>query len=164
MRMNPMSEQTFLFGPTWIPIKDGNPTGMSIFLRHYTARKNRKVFKFIGPGDKEALITPDAKALFVWRKFISDAGEEGVNCAVFRNEGTEYGKSSELILLAECEAVRRWGKTRLYTYVDPSKLGIRKRHSREYCPWPPGRCFIEAGWSPCGWTKQHKVILEKEMR
>lgn len=96
-----MSEQPYLFGSQdgpWIRIKDGDPTGMSIFLRHYTAREKRKVFQFVGPGEKLVLITQDARALFVWRKFISDAGENGVNCAVFRNEGA--GLSSDLILAA----------------------------------------------------------------
>lgn len=148
-----MSEQPYLFGNEsgpWIPIRDGNPTGMSIFLRHYTARERRKVFQFVGPGEKEVLITVDAMALFVWRKFISDAGEAGVNCAVFRNEGPV--RSSELILAADTVAWSRWPGERLYTYVDPLKV----RHKRD-----PGRCFVRAGYSKCGMTKSGKIILHK---
>ena len=52
-----MSEQPYLFGDIWIPIKDGNPTGMSLFLRHYTARQHRKVFQFVGPGDDTITIS-----------------------------------------------------------------------------------------------------------
>ncbi len=132
-------EQPYLFGASgpWIPIRDGDPTGMAIFMRHYTARERRKVFQFVGPGEKEVLITEDARALFVWRKFISDAGEEGVNCAVFRNEGSEAGQSSDLILAAIEVARRRWPTERLYTYVNPSKV----RHKRD-----PGRCFLRAGF------------------
>src|SRR6267142_643659 len=113
-----MPEQPFLFsdGP-WIEIKDGNPTAMSIFLRHYTAKQRRKVFQLLGPGGKLLLLTPDARALFGWRKFKSDAGETGVNCAVFRNEGTTAGRSSELILAAKEIAWERWPGERLYTYV-----------------------------------------------
>lgn len=70
-----MAAQPFLFGPTWIPVKDGDFTGMALFLRHYTARASRKQFQFVGPGGKMVMLTPDARALFVWRKFISDAGE-----------------------------------------------------------------------------------------
>jgi hypothetical protein len=69
--------QPYLFAPEsspWIPIRDGDVTGMEIFMRHYTARERRKVFQFVGPGEKEVLITADAKALYVFRKFISDAG------------------------------------------------------------------------------------------
>ncbi len=124
---------------------------MSIFLRHYTARQQRKVFQFVGPGGKLVLLTPDARALFVWRKFKSDAGEIGVNCAVFRNERTTAGRSSDLILAAKEIAWQRWPGERLYTYVDPSKV----RHKRD-----PGRCFLRAGFKVCGLTKSGKLILE----
>jgi hypothetical protein len=89
--------------------------------------------------------------LFVWRKFIDDAvpKQEGVNCAVFRNEGA--GLSSRLIMAADDLAWYRWPGERLYTYVDPK----RTRHKRD-----PGRCFIRAGWRPCGWTKGGLRILE----
>lgn len=148
-----MPEQPFLFsdGP-WVLIKDGNPTGMSIFKRHYTARKNRKQFQFVGPGEKMVLLTPDAKALFVWRKFISDAGEAGVNCAVFRTEGSSAGRASELILAAKHWAWERWPGERLYTYVDPTKV----RHKRD-----PGRCFLRAGFRKCSYTtKDGKLVFE----
>ena len=156
-----MGTQPFLIAEgEWIPIRDGNVTGMNIFLRHYTARQKRKVYQFVGPGDKEVYLTPDARALFVWRKFISDAGEDGVNCAVFRNEGTSAGKSSDLIRTACAMAWKRWPGQRLYTYVWPEKLHTIKRHGREMCPWPPGRCFIEAGFRFCGMTKEGKHVLE----
>ena len=70
-----MAAQPFLFGGPWIPVRDGDVTGMGLFMRHYTARAGRKQFQFVGPGGKMVLLTPDARALFVWRKFISDAGE-----------------------------------------------------------------------------------------
>lgn len=146
-----MSEQPYLFGPLWIPIRDGDPTAMSIFKRHYTARRQRRIEQFIGPGEKMALITPDARAIFAWRKFISDTGETGVNCAVFRNEGTSLARSSELIVEAKRIAWERWPGERLYTYVDPRKV----KHKRD-----PGRCFIRAGFRKCGTTKEGKLILE----
>lgn len=151
-----MSEQPFLIGEhPWTEIRDGNPTGMSIFKRHYTARKRRKVFQFVGPGEKMVLITPDARALFVWRKFISDAGETGVNCAVFRNEGSSEGMSSDLIRAAKEWAWRRWPNERLYTYVDANKV----RHKRD-----PGRCFIKAGFVKCGTTQDGKLIFEDKSK
>lgn len=136
----------------WIHIKDGNPSAMSLFCRHYTARQRRKVYQFVGPGEKEVLMTADAKALFVWRKFISDAGETGVNCAVFRNEGSDAGRSSDLILAADRIAWQRWPGERLYTYVDACKV----RPKRD-----PGRCFLKAGYRQCGATKSGKLIFEK---
>lgn len=43
----------------------------------------------------------DGKALWVWRRFKSGDGQEGLNCAVFRNEGAVL--SSDLILAADAE-------------------------------------------------------------
>jgi len=146
-----MAEQPYLFGDTWIPIRDGNPTLLSIFKRHYTARERRKIEQCIGPGEKMALLTPDARAAFAWRKFKSDNNQSGVNCAVFRNEGSSAGRASELIQAAKILAWERWPGERLYTYVDPSKV----RHKRD-----PGRCFIRAGFRQCGITKSGKLIFE----
>jgi len=122
---------------------------MSIFLRHYTARKNRKVYQFVGPGEKMVLLTPDARSLFVWRKFIDDSGQQGVNCAVFRREGGET-KASDLIRSATDFAWARWPGERLYTYVDPHK--VKGPH--------PGYCFVAAGWRACGHTKGGLRVLE----
>ena len=147
-----MSEQPYLWsdGP-WLPIKDGNPTAMSLFKRHYTARERRKIEQCVGPGQKLLLLTPDARALFAWRKFIDDAKQDGVNCAIFRNEKSDAGKSSELIEAAKVIAWNRWPEERLYTYVDEQKV----RHKRD-----PGRCFLRAGLRKCGYTKSGKLILE----
>lgn len=96
------------------------------------------------------LLTPHCDALFVWRKFESDDGQEGVNCAVFRNESSQL--SSDLILEAEKLAWDKWPNERLYTYVAPKK--IRSTN--------PGYCFLKAGWRKCGVTATHKlIILEK---
>ena len=94
------------------------------------------------------LLTNEADALFVWRKFIDDSGQQGVNCAVFRNEGPIL--SSLLILEAVKLAQIRWPMERLYTYVNPQKIKSTN----------PGYCFICAGWKVCGKTKGGLVILE----
>ncbi len=96
------------------------------------------------------LMNGDCTALFVWRKFIDDSGQQGVNCAVFRNEGPVL--SSTLILEAEQLAWGRWPGERLYTYVAPQS--IRSTN--------PGCCFKAAGWRRCGQTKGGLVILEKQ--
>jgi hypothetical protein len=124
---------------------------MDLFLRHYTARSSRKIYQFVGPGEKMVLLTPDARALFVWRKFLSDADEEGVNCAVFRNEGSIHGRSSDLIKAAKVMAWERWPGERLYTYVNPGK--VRKKRD-------PGRCFRRAGFDVCGATAKGLIVLE----
>ena len=96
------------------------------------------------------LLRHDARALFVWRKFLSDDEQEGVNCAVFRNEGDEL--SSQLIREADALADERWPRARHYTYVNARRI----RSSN------PGYCFIKAGWRRCGETRWNRLtILER---
>jgi hypothetical protein len=82
----------------WNVVKDGNPVARALFSRHYTYnhrreqmslfwQRNRNYGLFVGPGEKLVLLATDTFALFVWRKFRSMDHQEGVNCAVFRNEG-----------------------------------------------------------------------------
>lgn len=143
-----------MFGEIWIPVRDGDARARSIYDRHYSRyhyKDGRKPKLFVGPGEKMVLITPDVDALFIWRKFKSDDGQQGINCAAFRNESTQL--SSFLILEAEKMAMIRWPGTRFYTYVAPNK--IRSVN--------PGACFKKAGWRTCGITKVNRlVILEKQ--
>lgn len=146
------ARQTSLIDAVWIPVKDGNDTGRAIFDGHYSRyfyADGRKPKLFVGPGEKLVLLTPDALALFVWRKFISMDRQEGVSCAVFRNEGPML--SSTLIIAAQEIAWARWPGQRLYTYIDPKKT----RHKRD-----PGRCFLRAGWKHWGWSKGGLRILD----
>lgn len=141
-------------GRFWAVTKDGCYDAREIFHRHYSYKPyadGRIPKLFCGPGEKLVLISKNDDALFIWRKFISDNGQEGINCAVFRNESNQL--SSELIIEAEQFAKEKWpNDTRLYTYVDPRKI----RSSN------PGCCFIKAGWQRCGITKVNKlIILEK---
>src|SRR5262249_28112362 len=94
--------------------------------------------------------TKDADALFVWRKFIDDAGEEGINCAVFRNESAH--RSSDLIRQADQIADCLWPDSRHYTYVRAEAVKSTN----------PGFCFIAAGWKRLERrTKGGLVILER---
>lgn len=142
-------------GLYWQACRDGDDGARSLFDRHYSRivyKDGRAPKLFVGPGQKEVLITLDGLAIFVWRKFKDASGQQGVNCAVFRNEGPIL--SSLLILDAERIAAARWPGDRLYTYVNPR--GIRSTN--------PGACFKRAGWSTCGITKWNKlIILEKKV-
>ena len=157
VRHNIMEFQLYfpITSKNWIEIKDGNLTANALYRRHYSAytyKDGRKPTRFAGPGEKIVLLTADAKGLFVWRKFKPMDGQVGINCAVFRNEGSL--RSSSLILEAEGFALRKWGKSRLYTYINPYK--IRSNN--------PGYCFKKAGWRQCGITKVNKLlILEKSL-
>ena len=138
--------------PCWYLTKDGDVSCMALFRRHYSQRDyadGRIVKLFCGPGEKVVLRTRTADALFVWRRFIDDSGQSGINCAVFRNESQH--RSSELIRQADAIADQIWPDSRHYTYVDPGKI----RSSN------PGYCFIRAGWQRCGVTKSGKLILER---
>lgn len=146
-----------LTSSVWLPTKDGDPSAFALFENHYTFRPNRKQYQFVGPGESLVLLTQRADALFVWRKFINDSGDEGVNCSIFHNAGPML--SSELINQAETLAWSKWPGERLYTYVNPRK--IRSTN--------PGFCFQMAGWNllrnPSGdllVTKRRKyAVLEK---
>ncbi len=134
----------------WIPAHDGDDRARGIMRRHYSARHykdGRNPRLFVGPGEKMVLLTPNCDALFVWRKFISDDGQQGVNCAVFRNEGT--AQSSELIKEAVVLALERWPGERLYTYVWDAK--VRSVN--------PGYCFKMAGWNVCGRNKDGRLTI-----
>jgi hypothetical protein len=135
----------------WLPVKDGDPRALAIVRRHYSWRNyrdGRLRRLFVGPGEKMVLLTPGSDAVFVWRKFISGDGQQGINCAAFRNEGLVL--SSDLIRQA-CELARqRWPGERLYTYVNPRKIKSAN----------PGCCFLKAGWRRCGVTKRGLLILE----
>lgn len=143
-------------GVNWYPIQDGDPRASALYERHYScvnikARRRTGDKRICGPGEKMVLMTTDCLALFVWRKAKRPdlAGQQGVYCSIFRNEGEIL--SSELIREAEQLAWRRWPGERLYTYINSQM--IRSTN--------PGYCFQMAGWQRCGETQGGLIILEK---
>jgi hypothetical protein len=140
----------------WYPVQDGDPRAAAIYERHYScvnikARRRTGDKRICGPGEKMVLMTTDCRALFVWRRAKRPdlAGQQGVYCSIFRNEGDVL--SSELIREAEALAWRRWPGERLYTYINPQEIESVN----------PGYCFKVAGWGKCGETQGGLVILEK---
>lgn len=95
------------------------------------------------------LRTWSADAIFVWRRFIDDSGQRGINCAVFRNEGPL--QSSDLIRQADAVADLCWPGARHYTFVDARK--VRSAN--------PGFCFLAAGWQRAGRTKGGLLVLDR---
>lgn len=151
-----MSVQPFLIGSGWIETIDGDESGRTIFDRHYSRyryKDGRKPKLYVGPGFKCVLLHATGLALFVWRKFRSLDHQEGVNCAIFRNEGA--GLSSALILDAQAIADGRWPGERHYTYVCPRSLRNASEKGAR-----PGACFEIAGWRFCGWTGSLLMIFE----
>ena len=139
--------------PLWEVTLDGDCDCYAMHQRHYPAKLKpgqKKIRQFVGPGDKLVLRTPNACAYFVWRKFIDDSDEQGVNCAAFRNEGKHL--SSTLIRQADRIADKVWTDNRHYTFVNPKAVRSQT----------PGRCFIEAGWRDTGrMTKSGLMIFER---
>lgn len=142
--------ETWADGPLWWLTKDGDKTCLSFYERHYSRHEyadGRKRRLFVGPGEKLVLRTAAGDALFVWRRFIDDSGETGVNCAVFRNESPH--RSSILIRQADAIADCCWPGARHYTWVDPSRV--------RSCN--PGFCFLVAGWRRCERRSKSGLIL-----
>lgn len=139
--------------PHWIVGQDGETELLALYERHYSCyqyKDGRERKQFAGPGEIVVLTTPDRNALFVWRKFKDDSGQWGVNCAVFRNEGSGI-LSSDLIREADAIADFCWPGQRHYTYVRAEAVASRN----------PGYCFRCAGWHYVGKTKGGLVILAR---
>ena len=134
----------------WVNSHDGDPTGYQLARRHYSARKNRhpKIRQFVGPGYKLVLMGMLCNAVFAWRKFIDDSGQQGVCCSIFRNESPHL--SSDMIREAMQWARDKWPNERLYTLIDPKRVKSTN----------PGYCFLKAGWRKCGVTKAGQIVLE----
>ncbi len=146
------SSAAIMTEPLWYLTKDGDASCLALYERHYSCyhyRDGRSRSQFVGPGQVIVLRTGDADAMFVWRKFIDDSGQQGVNCAIFRNESKHT--SSLLIRQADAVADHCWPCERHYTYVDPK--AVRSTN--------PGFCFMAAGWRKCGMTKGGLLILER---
>lgn len=139
----------------WFLTKDGDRTILALYERHYSAyayRDGRERSQFVGPGEHIVLRTDSGDAGFVWRRFIDDSGERGVNCAFFRNEGPI--QSSELVRQADAVADLVWPGARHYTYVDTQAVRSAVQ----------GYCFVAAGWKILSRrTKSGKRILERKI-
>ena len=141
--------------PIWWLTKDGDLDCLELYERHYSAyqyKDGRRRNLFIGPGEKVVLRTAEGDAMFVWRRFKDDSGQQGINCAVFRNESLHL--SSELIRQADAIADCLWPGCRHYTYVDAQAVASSN----------PGFCFISAGWRrlPDRTKKRGLIILERD--
>lgn len=150
--------QPFLFGEGWIEVRDGNDTARALFDQHYSRyvyADGRKPKLFVGPGEKMVLLTPNADALCVWRKFKNLDHQEGVNCAIFRRDESSNDVASALLAGAREIAWNRWPGDRLYTYVDPRKVPPTFRAGRP--TW--GHCFYQDGWKFGGLTSKGLHIL-----
>jgi hypothetical protein len=119
--------------------------------RHYS-RRTVGARQFLFSGKTLAIRDHAGLILFGWywcKDGLRFDDQTGYNCAIFRNESSR--RSSEVILECEDIAIREWGPSRMFTYIDPSK--IRSVN--------PGYCFKQAGWKFLRKTPIGKHLLIK---
>jgi hypothetical protein len=126
--------------------------------RHYS-RQSPGSPQFMGNGRKLVLRDMDGAIVFgwLWSEYRAD-GEDGFNCAIFRNEGERL--ASGIILEAEEKAVEKWGPNRAFTFIDPRE--VKPTFVRNMPVW--GFCFYKAGWRFKRVTRDGKYLLEKQLR
>lgn len=133
------------------PIPPSDAGVRALVTRHYSVKRPHSA-SWWSPAKTLCLTNADRTIVFVWQapnpEYRRD-GQIGYNCSLFRNEDTRL--SSEVILEAEGIVVELWGRARLYTYVDATKIQSEN----------PGYCFIKAGWKRIGQSKSGKLLFEK---
>lgn len=140
----------------WLAVKRTDPRAFALYSRHYSFKKNARWrtpgnTNVTGSGQTMVLLTVAVDALFVWLRNTVERldKQEGVSCAIFRNEGPR--RSSTLIREADQLAWARWPGERHFTYVDPSEVESQL----------PGYCFRRAGWRHRGESANGKMIFER---
>jgi hypothetical protein len=140
LTLQPHLRGTFPAADGWIDMLDGNDECREIFDRHYSRyiyADGREPKLFVGPGEKMVLLDANGPGLFVWRKFVSKDGQDGINCAIFRNETRE--RSSDMILTAMKRAFERWlPHIVLFEAVHWDKLGDRVHSKDALCMFLKG--------------------------
>ena len=133
-----------------------DPKARVLADRHYNRQKIGAP-QFVPPGRCLVLYAnqPEGEAFWVtsfpFAQFVRHAWAGAWMCSAFRNEGA--GLSSDLIRQALACTRNTWEPPELgmVTFVDPTKT----RHKRD-----PGRCYLKAGFRPCGHTKGGLVALQ----
>ena len=139
--------------PVWVRVEKSHPAALALADRHYSRQTPGSPW-FTPPGRTLVLVTPCGRALWSVVENLDNAGAKQWRVTMFRNEGE--ARSSALIVEAT-ELTRRWWSERfstpkvpLTTEVDPSRV----RRKRD-----PGRCFLRAGWTRIGTTRDQGLVL-----
>jgi hypothetical protein len=138
----------------WQLSHKGDKLGCQLADRHYSRRKIGAP-QFMPPGQTIVMVAPDLPAVWGWWRphpasgIKSMNGLDGWTCTIFRNECPEV-RSSLLILEAELFlAGYDVGPDGLITYVKDSAVRSKV----------PGKCFIKAGYTVRGRSKDGKKTL-----
>jgi hypothetical protein len=142
--------------PEWLPVKTSDWRLRALRDRHYAGGVGGAT---VGqPGKRIAFVTFEGTAGWVshWPKpeFIDHAFGEAFVCTLFRKECD--GLASAMIESAMALTEARWGappEGGWLTFVDPAEVESPN----------PGYCFKQAGFRPCGFTKdRHLLVLRRE--
>ncbi len=140
------------FTDSLIRTKKFDPEMAAIADRHYS-RRTVGDRQFLPPGKTICIRDHEGTLLFGWNWQLPERRADrqaGYYCSIFRNESRR--RSSDVIL--ECEEIARekWGRNRMFTYVDASKVQSRN----------PGYCFKCAGWKHEGYSLDGLHLLVKD--
>ena len=134
-----------------VGVRDGDSRAAALYQARYShrlfGRQRKSGRRFIGPGDKIVLLTPDAGALFVWRRSIEpgQSSPRGIYCSIFRREpGNRL--ASEMILDAETKPKPKWD---VYLPGDGNRCGSLAGVSR---PLIAGQYGSAVSPRLSGWT------------
>lgn len=124
--------------------------------RHYSRQKPGSL-RFVPPGRCFVLIADDGGAYWTsswpFAEYVRHEWAGAWICSAFRNETRRY-LSSDLIRQAIAATRYYWGEPPelgMVTFVDASKVKPKR---------DPGRCFLRAGFRPCGSTKGGLLALQ----
>jgi hypothetical protein len=124
-----------------------DPRAAALADRHYN-RQSIGAAQFVPPGRCLVLVTTDYDALWVtsWplAAYVKHRWPGAWMCSVFRKEGV--GRASDFITEAIAATIWYFGpppEIGMVTFVDRDEV----RPKRD-----PGRCFLRAGFEPCGET------------
>ena len=140
----------------WTRSHRADPNARQLADRHYNRQKPGTP-QFVPPGRCLVLFaeTETGKAFWItswpFAEYVKHEWAGAWVCSAFRNEGA--GLSSDLIRQALAATVYHFGSAPdlgMVTFVDAKKV----RRKRDF-----GRCYIKAGFEPCGHTKGGLIAL-----
>lgn len=140
----------------WFKSNRADPDVVPLADRHYNRQKIGSP-QFAPPGRCLVLKTAWLDAFWItswpYAQYVKHAWAGAWVCSAFRNESLAY-LSSDLIRQAVAATLAYYGdapELGMVTFVDTAKT----RRKRD-----PGRCYIKAGFAPCGRTKGGLVALQ----
>jgi hypothetical protein len=132
---------------TWVLSHRADDRARQLADRHYSRQKIGSP-QFVPPGRCVVLVSECCRAYWVtswpFAEYVKHAWAGAWMCSAFRNEGA--GLSSDLIRQAVAATRAVWPHIPplgMVTFVDAARV----RRKRD-----PGRCFLKAGFRPCGQT------------